>query len=1088
MSELTQETFLGCSVRSFNFNIGWGGSSSALSVDLVEDDALFQRMGLLTETTGQHHYVDPIGLIGQLARFDYSGWVYDGIISNVDEKKSDSGNRVWTVNMTDPREFLDGVQLILSGYSGGIYSVPNIYNIYGYLESISFGNSENNEAGTPWKKVVDTMSTLVNITPLKLAGVPLFIDLSTLPRLPEYYRIATNNISLLTLINEICETANFDFTCILLGNTIKIVTVDRNTGYLNGAISRFLQSIDGNYVELSSGYELQHTVTNKFLVGAPVEQIHYQENSVGPDQIVDGKSFNPTYDDTISRFWGLDANGNVITATRATYKGCSNYHNANEEFIVDGKPISYPGIPWYEYPMDVMELRAAIKGQGEWANFLQIHDDGQLAPIHKDKAKRLKLGVDMNHLNLQNTKEIQKTSIADVVRFDAVKNLSDQHHSYIEKVYRFVNSYATQYMGVKYMVKIPFVYSKRDEDTGEILNSLEPAESGYFEEAVYQQAVAQGLMPDFTDFVTTPEGKIEAYVRFGPFTVEELNLSNISEDDYYISGQYVFVKCDVDEKIVFLDKETRYSPRVVITLRGPVLLSNEHDILNMLCQAYVNEFIIDTLVTNGTASRRDRVTAQQVQDYIDDAANVQTIKDKKKEFDTWKKQCGAEYAFMTKEDVSLIPSLAAIPLRSNINTYGPWYSDGYEGKVEFEQNFEMNPWTFGGFENMNRAGNAIVSSIQTNSMIGESGSISVPGVPAMQPATQLVTGGPMISQIDVAIGDQGVVTTYRFGKWNVTHGKQITENIENFKKIYNLKKEQARAFRALFKPKPPIDALHFRAGGSMRNLPPPRRIKAATTHSMIVSTLYDRVEENRKGNNIGSVPYYHIGNIADGEWEKIAGCSMDGLFRPFSTDYNASGIPHFSDPSGYTGSDPTVADLNPYKAGHDIKTVFRGASGTVPINNSGYGPEDTYRGIAFKGPLIIAGYGYDTSGKPVPNSNPDSPGSSFLDKYLERQEEWPCGPVDIRWDTNRKVWVASGGSKMYFYTLTTDMGESGGSGIIRTKTGTEITRSGWIVNTLRMFDDQTTGAGGVCESDDGTNFYALAAPCNVFFASGVYPT
>ena len=39
------------------------------------------------------------------------------------------------------REILNGVQLIIDGYTGSIFNVPNLYNIFGYLESISCTNS-----------------------------------------------------------------------------------------------------------------------------------------------------------------------------------------------------------------------------------------------------------------------------------------------------------------------------------------------------------------------------------------------------------------------------------------------------------------------------------------------------------------------------------------------------------------------------------------------------------------------------------------------------------------------------------------------------------------------------------------------------------------------------------------------------------------------------------------------------------------------------------------------------------------------------------------------------------------------------------
>lgn len=122
-----------------------------------------------------------------------------------------------------------------------------------------------------------------------------------------------------------------------------------------------------------------------------------------------------------------------------------------------------------------------------------------------------------------------------------------------------------------------------------------------------------------------------------------------------------------------------------------------------------------------------------------------------------------------------------------------------------------------------------------------------------------------------------------------------------------------------------------------------------------------------------------------------------------------------------------------------------------------------HRFFALRGPLMMHGWGYDTDGFPVPNSA-DEPaaidaqgrpkrfirkddGTNDLEKdgaflptqgtvlgdvigkgwersggkwkrvrskkfylnWAERQDTWPVGPIDIRWDDDRKVWTASGG-------------------------------------------------------------------------------
>jgi hypothetical protein len=67
-----------------------------------------------------------------------------------------------------------------------------------------------------------------------------------------------------------------------------------------------------------------------------------------------------------------------------------------------------------------------------------------------------------------------------------------------------------------------------------------------------------------------------------------------------------------------------------------------------------------------------------------------------------------------------------------------------------------------------------------------------------------------------------------------------------------------------------------------------------------------------------------------------------------------------------------------------------------------------YRAVGLRAPLILVGWGYDTNGNPVP-ADPDNSGV-FVDNHRQRQDLWKAGPLDARWDDERKVWEAGGGS------------------------------------------------------------------------------
>jgi len=162
--------------------------------------------------------------------------------------------------------------------------------------------------------------------------------------------------------------------------------------------------------------------------------------------------------------------------------------------------------------------------------------------------------------------------------------------------------------------------------------------------------------------------------------------------------------------------------------------------------------------------------------------------------------------------------------------------------------------------------------------------------------------------------------------------------------------------------------------------------------------------------NVAASPFYNLTTVLGDEerYPRLGGVSMDGMFRPFSTSHEASGIPHYESPIDSGGVNVDV--LNPYKTGHDIGVVIRGETPPDNLNINTLadgGPEDVYRPLGLRAPLVLVGWGYDTNGKPVPNADPDNPGDEYLENHLQRQDMWKAGPLDVRWDDNKKLWAAN---------------------------------------------------------------------------------
>ena len=127
-------------------------------------------------------------------------------------------------------------------------------------------------------------------------------------------------------------------------------------------------------------------------------------------------------------------------------------------------------------------------------------------------------------------------------------------------------------------------------------------------------------------------------------------------------------------------------------------------------------------------------------------------------------------------------------------------------------------------------------------------------------------------------------------------------------------------------------------------------------------------------------------------------------------------------------------------------------------NNSkptmGITPANNMRFFGLRGPLMVHGWGYDTEGYPVPNSSgepkllngqivKDSDGNivyknqvldPITNKYTKPYKEntfykgwgqfpgtWPVGPVDLRWDSDAKVWTVGANYKPVWVLLETDL-------------------------------------------------------------------
>lgn len=1003
---LTQQTFFGASIRNFNGSLGWGSQASTLNVGLVEDDK------------NGDNFNPPS--IGSAVVFEYSDWYFGGILQSYQREYGQQGNPVYSVQLQDPRELLEGVQLILADYSGGTGGVPNLYNIYGYLEAAyGFGGSQINETGMPWWLIRDAFYNLQLSTPILFRGNRFLLDpFFGLDLLPNYYRIGGDHISALDYITDICDAICCDFFIDMrplegavfsgIDYAIKIRLVSRNYTLRNNAINDFVESTEGA-VAKQSGYELSNEVMSKFVVGGKLNDLYFQSQYYTYNNDEDDAS---TYaDDVILPYWGEDANDNLIIGTGNFYSA----KGKDYKFTIDGRPLylqtGNQGLINYE--TDLAEMRAARVSRETWETFLWMHSF-MPESIHYNKAEKIGIqgGGSFSSELMLYLKDWKAGAHEDLPNWNAARNMNcspaamerrelwnKEQDKQVQKIYAYIKKYATEYYGRKFLVRTPFIWTKVVPEENRITHSLLPTDAGYVAEEYWGSAATNGYLPYNPEKLTTQENKIHCYARFGGMSeVEDQDFKSIYGFDKLPKDSFIldqipnmklgvmrenlFVKCSIEPNLYFTDKVLYTDPRALVTLDGPVT-----DALNETESDY-------------TAS------LEELKYWLKDGE----IETTQTEVDEWVEKFGVfagnDFAWTSNDCHFYMPDMVAVPLENQILRYGPpafpWYYVNGNGKVDFENDSTLVPWNYGGFAAMNQAGLAKVQEAIRSQQVHEKGSVEFPGVPSLCMGDALLSSGPIVTDINIDISENGVTTTYRMATWTHQFGRLGKYNVERFSRLSKLALKQRKAFRKLY---------GYPEAKSLIGMDPDKH--NLSKHEPSVMVFYGEVAVEGEGDEktvrstSAAAPAETLTHHfrPDSNTEKAV-VSIDGVLVPFSTKTNSeTNLPKFETPTSDEEDGPTCVDLNPYGGG-SIGFLTADEETDYPNLRDGDG-SSAVKSIGLRGPVIIAGWGYDLDGNPVPSGDGDD---GFYPNYKNRADKWKAGPLDVRWDDERKVWSAVGES------------------------------------------------------------------------------
>jgi hypothetical protein len=273
--------FLGATVLSFNTSLGLGSAAeSSLNVDLIEDceaspPDLFLPINNLVEVGAPVYFLSsPNG----------TGFNFGGVLSSWTISKGQSGT-TYNVKVVDPRQLLENTIVITDSYIYPPFNIPdaNYVNVYAAYESsvlqgncAAFGSSMNSSqgGGMPYTLIIQALQT-INPIIKSPTGYTYNVDWASFPtNIPEFYRVPGPAITILQLLQDVCNVLGREFyTNLVLTNGQHLITVGTvDVSSPPPAFGEIIGSFQGTATELSYGQELRNEKTKMLLFG---EQQHY---------------------------------------------------------------------------------------------------------------------------------------------------------------------------------------------------------------------------------------------------------------------------------------------------------------------------------------------------------------------------------------------------------------------------------------------------------------------------------------------------------------------------------------------------------------------------------------------------------------------------------------------------------------------------------------------------------------------------------------------------------------------------------------------------------------------------------------------
>ena len=818
--------FLGCSVVSFSASVGFNEQVSELTVSLVEDpceapsthpkiyyDGNLNRLETLAADPGFFSYgaggnsSPQIGTAvffrvesGTVGDPNYRAFEFSGLLQSWESSNKIDGKNSYSVKIVDPRQILEGAQVIINDYSGAVPSaIYNLFNVYGYLEwygdqdcpnteTGGFGGSEASPAGIPYNNVLKALPVLTSQFPISgdiddysphgrlryrfdsTSGCGVIssdgtylLDISELPSAPDYFRLSGTNISIMELITQICQESGCDYYIELIPvqsgggvyKFIKVRVIDRGDEPPNyDAISNFIGSSDNGVIDSTFGREARNETTSALLIGGNKQAIFTRYTTFDADSPpVSGagssgisRSWAKVEEDSdILPYWGVDGDGNIIKTYINTDTG-QNFITLTPSIInILNESLNIPisTDPWGDeryIRVEMLEFRHAIVDKNTWFNYAETAFHWMPEVIGGPNGDG-KVGTDLYEAMKQAYGFTGKLANFDQQKaVTAAQNLVKDGLKSPAMCMNFVK------------LKCQDRFKKQfDEDLETVHKFINDAASEFYGKKFIVKVDETCVKYDPDDYTKLLYSEMPSEGGW-PWTtqVQQESLDPINGAEDSILEALRLEDGRVGPFLTFSLNNDRVN---VQKLTEDFLYDSTNGFIFAKCSVEP-DFVFENFATREGVyviivmpntidfiENSEEDVLRRMQGLAMLSKNEKIPQATRDEYEVKIKNLQATLTSnAVKQKIGLEPAFplyAAVPLKSTTLTYGPWYVGGTPGLIRVEKDEGLTPWDYGGIEIMEDAANARITAGVTNMTAGETGSITVAGYPVIPLGAEL---------------------------------------------------------------------------------------------------------------------------------------------------------------------------------------------------------------------------------------------------------------------------------------------------------------------------------------------------------------